>query len=121
MRTLNTRRKRYIALGLVVIGVLLVLFFGLRTVRHYIRIQQYGLQPGVTNVENIRGWMTIPYIARAYHVPEDYIFEQLDIPIEPNRRHSLRRLNRDYAPGEPGALVEAVKTAIEQYQQEESP
>lgn len=113
--------ERLIFIGLLVVGLLLMGFFGLRAARSYIRIQQTGLEPGVTDVEAIRGWMTIPYIAQAYQVPESFIFEQLDIPAEGNRKKSLRDLNREQASGNPGALTEVVKTAIRHYQAENPP
>jgi hypothetical protein len=112
------RRQRFVVIALVALGLILVIIFGLRTVRSYIRLQRTGLQPGVTDVEAIRGWMTVPYIATAYKVPEDYLFEQLDIPAEGNRDKSLRQLNREYALGQQAAILEAVKEAIKQYQRE---
>lgn len=108
--------KTRLTTGLIILGLLLVIFFGIRAVRSFIRIQQTGLEPGVTDVEAIRGWMTIPYIAKAYGVPQDYIFEQVGIPPEGNEKKSLGRLNREYAFGNRGAIIEAVKTAIRQYQ-----
>lgn len=115
----HSRRERILTISLIALGLILVAFFGLRAVRSYIRIQQTGLQPGVTDVEAIRGWMTIPYIATAYEVPEGYIFEQIDIPQEGNQDKSLGRLNREYAFGQRGAILEAVKAAIRQYQAEQ--
>ena len=118
-RSTPSRKERIIVIGLVVLGLILVIFFGLRTVRSYVRIHETGLHPGATNVEAIHGWMTVPYIARAYNVPPDYIFKQIGLPPEGNQRKSLSRLNREYAPGQPGKILEAVKRAITQYQAEQ--
>lgn len=117
----TSRRERLLIGGLIAIGLILVLFFGFRAARSYIRIQQTGLEPGVTDVEAIRGWMTVPYIAQAYGLPQEYIFEQLGIPAEGNQKKGLGQLNREYAPGERGAMIEAVKAAIRQYQAEHPP
>jgi hypothetical protein len=114
----NSRKWQIIIISLIVIGLLLIGFFGLRAVRSYIRIQQTGLEQGVTDVELIRGWMTIPYIAKAYQVPEDYLFEQLNLPAEGNRHKSIGELNRTYARGQPGVILEVVKAAIRRYQAE---
>ena len=81
-----SRRSKLLTTGLIILGLILVIFFGLRAVRSFIRLQQAGLEPGVTNVEQVKGWMTVPYIARAYQVPDDYIFEQLNIPPQANRK-----------------------------------
>ncbi|MCB0191278.1 MAG: hypothetical protein KDJ65_04985 [Anaerolineae bacterium] len=113
--------ERLIFIGLLVVGLLLIGFFGLRAARSYIRIQQTGLEPGVTDVEAIRGWMTVPYIAKAYEVPETFIFEQLGIPAEGNGKKSLRDLNREQMAGEQGTIVETVKAAIRLYQADHPP
>lgn len=107
---------RFIPIGLILIGLLLVGVFGVRTVVSYIRIQRTGLQTGATDVEAIRGWMTIPYIAQAYGVPEEFIFAQVDIPQTDNQAKSLSQLNRSYAPGESAVILSRVKAAIRQYQ-----
>lgn len=116
----SSRRERIIIISLIVLGLVLVLFFGFRAVRSYIRIHQTGLHPGVTNVEAIRGWMTIPYIAKAYHVPPNYLFEKVGIPPTGNQDKSLGQLNREYNL-EPMAVLNTVKDAIRQYQAEHPP
>jgi hypothetical protein len=116
-----SRKEQIIVISLIIIGLVLIIFFGLRAVRSYIRIQQTGLEPGVTDVEAIRGWMTIPYIATAYDVPEEYIFEQIGIPSEGNQNKSLRQLTRQYATGERGAILTAVKESLRRYQAENPP
>jgi len=117
----RSRWEKIITTGLIVVGVFLIVFFGLRAARSFLRIQFTGLEPGVTDVEQIRGWMTIPYIARAYGVPEEYIFEKLQIPPEGSRKKSLGQLNREYASGRPRAIFEATKAIIKQYQAEHPP
>ena len=115
------RRRQILIVALIVLGLLLVIFFGLRAVRSYVRIRQTGLQPGATDVQAIRGWMTIPYIAKAYGVPEAYIFEQIGLPVEGNQKKSLSQLNREYNQGEPGVILEVVKQAVAAYQAAHQP
>ncbi len=64
-----SRWEKRLTSGLIVLGLILVLFFGFRAVRSFLRIQFTSLEPGVTDVELIRGWMTIPYLATSYNVP----------------------------------------------------
>ncbi|HXW00143.1 MAG TPA: hypothetical protein VEC93_17115 [Anaerolineae bacterium] len=116
-----SRRERILIIGLIVLGLILIGFFGFRAVRSFLRIQLTGLEPGVTDVELIRGWMTIPYIATAYGVPEEYIFEQIGVPQEGNQDKGLYRLNLDYFEGEPEAILKVVQEAIRQYQAEHPP
>ena len=113
-----SRWERLLTVGLIVLGLFLISFFGFRAARSFLRLQLTGLKPGVTDVGLIRGWMTIPYIAAAYEAPEAYLFEQLGIPQEGNQDKSLRRLNFEYFAGESGAILEAVKAAIRRYQVE---
>ena len=110
--------QRNLTTILIVVGLLLVIWFGMRSVVSAIRVWRTGLQPGVTDVEAIRGWMTIPYIARAFGVPEEYLFEALGIAAKGNRGKSLGKLNREYVPGERGVIVKRLKTAILRYQTE---
>jgi hypothetical protein len=114
------RWSRILLICLIVLGLFLTIFFGVRAARSYLRIWQTSLQPGVTDVEAIRGWMTVPYVARAYGVPEEIIFERLDIPPEDNRSRSLAQLNRLYAPGERGLILNMVKQAVKTYLDEHS-
>lgn len=116
-----SRWEKRLTAALIVLGLILILFFGFRAVRSFLRIQFTGLEPGVTNVELIRGWMTIPYIAVAYQVPEDYIFEQLGIPQEGNQTKGLGRLNTEYYFGKSQAVLKMVQSAIRQYQAEHPP
>jgi len=115
----NQRWGRYLTTILIVVGIFLTIWFGMRSGVSAIRVWRTGLQPGVTDVEAIRGWMTIPYIGQAFGVPEEYLFESLGIPAEGNRRKSLGKLNREYAPGERRAILTRLKTAIRRYQTEQ--
>jgi hypothetical protein len=116
-RTFSKNEQRIFVI-FIILGIFFILFFGFRTVRSYIRLQRMELKPGTTDVEAIRGWMTVPYIAAAYGVPEEYIFQQIAIPAEENQKKSLSQLNRKYAFGEKGVIVNAVKAAIKKYQEE---
>jgi hypothetical protein len=115
----SQRWERYLTKILIVVGLLLIIWFGMRSAVSAIRVWRTGLQPGVTDVEALRGWMTIPYIARAFGVPEEYLFEALGIPVGGNRRKSLGKLNREYTPGERGVILKRLKAAIRRYQAEQ--
>ena len=116
-----SKNERRVFIALIVLGVVLIGFFGLRTIKSYIRLMRTGLEQGATDPEVIRGWMTIPYIAVAYGIPEEYIFKQIGIPREDNQKKSLAQLNRKYAPNEKGVILNAVKTVIKKYQAEHPP
>jgi len=103
-----------VTIVLIVIGLALVFLFGRAFWRDYVRLQQRGLQPGVTDVEAIRGWMTLPYIAQAYGVPEAELFEALDIPQAENRGLSIKQLADKYGK-DPAVIREVVQTVVRRY------
>lgn len=120
-----TRRdwRTWLALLLVLVGVVMVVRFGVRAVQtfrefQYIRAQ--GLDRGVASVDAIRGWMTVRYVAVAYAVPEEYLFAQIGVPY--NRRSvqdTLGELNRVFELGEDAdgrpAILGRVRQAILDY------
>jgi len=109
-----------LTVALILIGLGLVLFFGGRAYRDYRRLQLRGLSPGVTDVEAIRGWMTLPYIANAYGVPETTLFEALDVPQAGNEKLSITQLANKYG-REPAKVRQAIQRAILRYQSAATP
>jgi hypothetical protein len=112
--------ERWIIPAVIAVGLIIVAFFGFRAVRSFIRIQTTDLKPGTTDVAAIRGWMTVPHIARVFKVPEKYLFVQLGIPAEGNRNKGLGEINQTYFAGQPGIVMEKVKNAILQFNAERS-
>jgi hypothetical protein len=110
--------RRIIVIALILIGILLAVFFGMRAVHSFRRIHDGQFGPGrrpdsvETDVTLIRGWMTIPYVGRLYHVPPDIIFKAIDIPEHGNQDKSIADLNREYYPQQQGIVLEKVKSAV---------
>jgi hypothetical protein len=117
-------RRQLLAIVLVVIGLILTGYFGLRAVRSFQQlryIHEQGLDRGTATVDAVRPWMTIRFIAVAYAVPEEYLYSALAIPFERrNADQPLGELNRLYHLGhspesnEP-AIIDKVKAAITAY------
>jgi hypothetical protein len=113
---MTTQRK--LILFLLVAGLLLSAFFGFRAVRSLMRMPPRGqLEPIRTNVEDIRGWMTLDYISHVYKVPLPYLFEQLNLPADTNPKTSLADLNQKFYSGQPGAILPTIKQIIADFQQ----
>jgi len=108
-------RKKLVVATLIGLGLIMVLLFGLRLTR---AIRHWGGPPHpqpratTTDVELIRDWMTIPYIAKTYGVPDRMLFRELRIPDEGNREKSLKELNDEYFPEQAGFVLDEVKKAI---------
>jgi hypothetical protein len=111
-------RQRNFVVGLITIGLMIIVFFGLRTARAFRQFQGHRPPPpfttktAETDVDLIRDWMTIPFISNMYHVRPHILFEALDIPEQGNREKSLKQLNEEYFPEGQGIVLEKVRVAI---------
>ncbi len=106
---------------LIIAGVGLTLYYGGRFLSSIEQLRHVGLRPGQTDTSLIREWMTVPYIARAYRVPENDLWQGLGIPEQGNRHKNLRALDREYASGKQGVVIDKVRAIIQDYQSSHSP
>ena len=119
---MNPKTQRALVIALIVLGVVTVGFFGLRTLRAFKEFRGHrppppfgpadAQQEAATDVELICDWMTIPYIARMYQVPPPMLFDAIGIHRKGNEDKSLKQLNEEYFPSEDGLVMEKVKAAI---------
>ncbi len=112
------RPQNIIALICILIGLGLVLLYGWRALRAFRHVRE---GPRETDVELIHDWMTVHYLSRVYQVPPDYIFDELGIPEAENRHKSIHELNDEFAPDEPGLILDRVKAIVLQFQAEHTP
>jgi hypothetical protein len=113
-------KQRVLTIGLILIGILAAGFFGLRTLRAFREFRGHRPPPfpaanaeaAETDVELIRAWMTVPFIAKTYHIPPPLLFDALKIPRRGNEEKSLQMLNDEYYPEAPGIVLEMMKAAI---------
>jgi len=111
-------KQRNLVTGLIIIGLVIIVFFGLRTARAFRQfhghrpLPPFATKPVETDVSLIRDWMTIPFISKMYHVPPPVLFGALEIPEEGNREKSLRQLNQEYYPEAEGIVLEKVKVVL---------
>ena len=121
------KKQRALVIGLILLGVMFTAFFGMRAFHAYKQFNGHRPPPPgrpgkvETDVELIRGWMTVPFIAELYHVPEAAIFEALKIPPFENREKSLRDLNQDYYPDANGYVLGTVKATVKKLQPPPTP
>lgn len=115
-------RQRSIIIGLIVAGMLIAGFFGLRAFFAFRDFRRHGHPPHLaisftetaaeTDVELIRDWMTISYIAQTYHVPARMLFDAIGISPRDNLEKSLKQLNEEFFPQTPGFVIELIKAAV---------
>lgn len=88
----NTQKKETIQY-LIIIGlicILIALIYGYKTIRD-IRHRPFPIPREVT-VNNLQGWMTIPYIARTYHIPEQELLKALNVSTNNARNLTLTKV-----------------------------
>ena len=113
----NPKQRNFVN-GLIILGLMFVIFFGLRTARAFRQFREHRPPPPFatehieTDVSLIRDWMTIPFISKMYHVKPHILFEALEIPEQTNREKSLKQLNEEYYPQAAGLVMEKVKVAV---------
>ena len=120
-------RQRKLILGLILIGFLTAGFFGLRALFAFREFRRHGGPPPPlaeafekspqeeieTDVELIRDWMTVPYIAMTYHVHPRTLFDVLGISPRENDEKSLLQLNEEFFPETPGIVIELIKATVQ--------
>ena len=119
-----TRKQRALVIGLIVVGIVFTAFFGMRVLHAFRKFNGHRPPPPgkvETDVELIRDWMTVPFVSRMYHVPDEVIFETLEISPKNNRDKSLTDLNQEYYPDADGFVMDLVKTTILAHQPPTTP
>ena len=115
-----TRPARWI-LAFIIGGLSFGALFGFLSGNALIRIRQAGIAPEVRDPQAIRGWMTIPYIARVYNIPPDILYQAIHVSPAANNRKSLDELNRIYHPGQRGAMLHTVEQGISNFNIKQRP
>ena len=113
-------RQRLLVIGLIVIGLAMVGFFGMRVFHAFRRFEGHrpphlpppGEGPAQTDVSLIRDWMTIGFLSHSYHTPPDLLYRGLNIQPNGNEHKSLKQLNDEYFPNKSGFVLETVKATI---------
>jgi hypothetical protein len=111
-------KQRVLTITLIAIGIVIVGFFGLRTVRAFREFRDHRPPPPFatehieTDVNLIRDWMTVPFVSKMYHVRPHILFDSLGIPEGRNKEKSLKQLNEEYFPHAEGIVLEKIKATI---------
>ena len=121
-------KQRFFTAGLIIVGLFIIVFFGMNTLRAFKHMRGHGPFNGKpptanqTDVELIRDWMTIPYIGNMYDVPPEALFFSLGIkPGKDIAKKSLLELNDEFFPDQPDMVITQIKDSIKAFQSEERP
>jgi hypothetical protein len=111
--------NRFFLVVILILGLILAVFFATRAFHGFQRVRGAKFGGGESNVELIRGWMTVDYITKMYHVPPNVVLSPLNIPVEGNGKRSLGSLIKSTGTTDPDGLLEKVKASINQFQQKD--
>ena len=113
-------RLRVLIFTLIFVGIVIAGLFGWRALHAFREFRGHRPPPAFSadsqqvesDVELIRDWMTIPFIARMYQVPRPVLYKALDISPQGNQDKSLEQLNEEYFPEAPGIVETKIKAAL---------
>lgn len=117
-------KQSALVIGLIIFGILFSTFFGMRAFHAFKKFDGHRPPPPgkvETDVELIREWMTISFIARMYRVPEKDIFQALNISPQQSHDKSLKDLNDNYYPDKNGFVMDTVKATVLAFQASHPP
>lgn len=100
---------------LLCLALVCLLFSATRTIQAYQQLQQSHQRTLSGDVSSIDAWMTFPYIARVYHVPENCLYQSLHLPGSWTVRHSTLRVIADHYARSVDSVIKDVQQAILRY------
>ena len=106
------KRRPYLIAG-VTIALIVVLVFGGRAAwRLGHRLLGPPPPPRQTDVALIADWMSLPYVSRAYRVPEPELYRALGVEREGRRMRPLREIARETGRGSDEVLTIVRETVV---------
>ena len=125
MSAQGNSKQRILFIALSILGVMLILFFGLRALRAFKKFDGHRPPPMAeelqSDVNDIEDWMTIPFISHNYGVPPDILFDALSINGKENHKKSLKQLNDEFYAEQDGYVIETVRATILAHQPPPTP
>ncbi len=117
MTRFRVPRGRALVVAGVAVALLVVLVFGGRAAwRLAHRLAGPPPPPRQTDVTQIASWMSLPYISRAYRVPEPELYRALDVDREGRRMRSLDDIAAETGRS-PDEIVEVVRATVTTWQE----
>jgi hypothetical protein len=117
---LNVRLRLLGVSFLLCVALASVIFAAFSTVQAYQQFQQNHQRVMAGDVSTVSSWMTIPYIARVYHVPEECLTTSLHVSEYQLKKHATLRMIADYQQEQVDSLLHNVRNFILSYRQNHS-
>lgn len=117
IKTLSTRLKLLGISLLLCVALASVIFAAVSTVQAYQQLAQKHQNVMAGDVSTISSWMTIPYIARVYHVPAACLSQSLHITSPTLQQHANLRVIANYYRRPLDSVLNDVRNTIKQYRE----
>lgn len=88
MRSLNKGGSIALLCLLLLLALGLLTFTGIQTFQQIRSFQEHSRAVRAGDVHTIRPWMTLHVVSHVYHVPESYLYQELDIRDAGSMRHA---------------------------------
>ena len=118
---MSVRVKFVIVSVLLLLALAVTVFAAIATVQAIQGFQQQNSLVKADDVRTVSDWMTIPYIARTYHVPEDYLYQWLHITSVQKPKHATLRLLAVQYHQTVTSMIQSVQAAIRAYRTQHPP
>lgn len=119
MISFRSKRARRVAAAILALAILPSLWFGVRSYGSLLLLRS-AYELGVPTVSNVRGWMTLRYVATTFHVPADALAARLNLPSATDLNTTVRTLGEQVGM-EPFDYVQRVQKAIAELKPDLSP
>ncbi|MEO7020213.1 MAG: hypothetical protein ABI234_08695 [Ktedonobacteraceae bacterium] len=111
-------RQKLLAVSLLLcVALASVIFAAVSTVQAYQQFTQDHQRVVAKDVSTVGPWMTIPYIAHAYSVPESCLSQSLHITKPVLKYRASLRFIADYSRRPLDSVMRDVRTTIQVYRQ----
>ena len=99
-------------------AIIAVIFTAIGTVRAVQSLQHQHTLAKAGDVSTIRPWMTIPYVAHNYHVPEGYLYDSLHISDTHTLHHMPLQALASHYNRPVNSVVHDVQNAVTLYRKQ---
>lgn len=113
-------RRSYLAAAVAIAFVVVLFFGGTAAWRLARRFDRPPPVPRQTDASQIAGWMSVPYVARAYRVPPPALFDALGISPEGRRMSTLDAIAEETGRSSEEVLT-IVRSTVEAWQEANPP
>jgi uncharacterized protein YlzI (FlbEa/FlbD family) len=120
VHVVNVRVRMYLTGILLLLSLVCTVVAGRATVSAFQSFQRQNTLMKQGDVRTIRPWMTVPYIARVYQVPESSLYNTLHLTNNRAAPHTTLQMvaTRDHVPAE--KIIRTVQELIINYRKQHS-